>query len=841
MRLSPLPVDAVLPELLDALRAAGSAVLRAPTGAGKTTRVPPALLDAGLAGTGKVMVVEPRRIAARAAARRMCDERGSTLGDEIGYRVRFESRAGPATRIEVVTTGVFLRMLQGDPFLDGVGAVVFDEFHERALDADLALAMTRRVQADARPDLRIVAMSATLDPAPLVRFLGGCPAVESHGRLHPVEIRHDAPPPHRRQEESVARAVAHALDATPGDVLVFLPGMGEILRARTALEPLAAHRGVELRILHGDLPPAEQDAALAEGGPRRVVLATNVAETSVTVPGVTAVVDTGTSRRVEFDPGIGLPRLVLAPISRAAADQRAGRAGRTAPGVCVRLWSLSDHALRPETEVPEIRRADLCGPALQLLAWGESDLHAFPWFEAPDRRALDAAADLLERLGANDAGRITDLGRAMAPLPVHPRLARLLVEGARLGVADLAATAAALLSERDPFERTRDGVPGMGTDLVARIDGLEDFARRGRAPAALRAGPARQVLQARDQIRRAVSAPAPDRGRRDARDVEAVEIALLAAFPDRVARRRAPGSDRAVMVGGRGVRLPETGTSDDPDLFLCIEADAGRRGERAEAQVRISSHVERGWLDPRAVATVWERGFDDEAGRVTATRVTRYLDLVLDEAATAPPDDEATAAALAGAAARDLRRALPLDDPSVAGLVSRVACLAEWMPDLGLPSLGDAFVADLLPHLCAGKRSFDELRRAPLLDHLRGALTHAQRTALDRHAPERIEVPSGSRVALLYEPGRPPVLAVRIQEVFGLAETPRVAGGRMPVVLHLLAPNRRPQQVTDDLASFWRNTYPVVRKELRARYPRHAWPEDPLSAPAERRPKPRRR
>jgi ATP-dependent helicase HrpB len=833
-----LPIDEVLPGLVAALRDGPAAVLIAPTGAGKTTRVPPALLAAGLAGRDQIVMLEPRRIAARAAPRRMAEEGGWTLGREIGYQVRFERKAGPETRILVVTEGILVQRLQADPFLEGVGVVIFDEFHERNLQTDLSLAMARRVQREVRPDLKLLAMSATLDPGPVAAFLGGAPVLESRGRLHPVEILYIDRPDDRPLPAQAASGVRRLLDATPGDLLVFLPGVGEIQRAAEALAGLAAERDLALLQLYGDLPAERQDEVLRRSNRRKVVLATNVAETSVTIDGVTAVVDSGAVRRLRFDPATGLDRLELGRVSRASADQRAGRAGRQAPGICLRLWPAWEQPALPERETPEIARVDLAGPALQLLAWGEPDLAAFGWFEAPDPAALAAATLLLRQLGALDDHGMTALGRTMARLPVHPRLARLLVEGHRRGHPREAALLAALLAERDPFPRTPRGAGprrASRSDLLDRLDALEAFERRNAFDGDLNAGAARFVLKARDQLldlaRRELSPPLPVREGDDS-----LLRSLLAAYPDRVARRREPRSPRGVMVGGRGVRLADDSAVLEDPLFLCVDLDAGRSGPLSEALVRKASAVEAEWLPADRVRTAIDLEFDESRERVAAWKRTRYEDLVIAEAEVPPPDAAGTARVLAAAAAERLDRALALDDPAVAAFLARVRSLAGWMPELGLPRFTGEEIRDLLPALAAGRKSFAELKRAPLLDVFQGALSYPQLEALRREAPERLAVPSGSQIRIVYEPGQPPVLAARIQEMFGLAETPRVAAGRVPVLLHLLAPNGRPQQVTHDLRSFWETTYAQVRKELAGRYPRHSWPMDPWNATPQRRP-----
>lgn len=859
--LSPLPIDSVLPELIAALAGHANALLRAPTGAGKTTRVPPGLLAAGVAGlaAGRTIVMtEPRRVAARAAARRIAEEQGWVLGREVGYQVRFEKKATRETRILVVTEGILVQRLQADPFLDGVGLVIFDEIHDRTLAVDLALAMARRVQREVRPDLALVAMSATFDPGPLAEFLGSAPTIDSPGRLHPIEIRYLEGPDLRTEPREIAGTVASAVERAlvealgGGGVLAFLPGVGEIRRAAEILGSSSAARHCAILPLYGELPAEAQDAAISPGPRRKIVLATNVAETSVTVSGVSAVVDCGLARILRYDAGAGLDRLELARIGRASAAQRSGRAGREGPGIAYRLWPEREHAARPERERPEIQRVDLAGPALQLLAWGETDLSAFGWFEPPDPAALARGLDLLARLGAMDVrgAGLSPLGRAMAEIPVHPRLARLLIEGRKRGVGREAATVAALLAERDPFRRA---VPAAGTggrrtavhvsrsDLLDRLDALEAFARSGGrqtgSPAGeLSAGAARFVLQAAEQLERSAVGGPSGKGSGD-RDTDLLG-AIGASYPDRIARRREPGSPRAVMVGGRGVRLGDESAVSTAELFACIDLDAGGPGSLSEIRVRIASAVESGELPRELLRDEIEVAFDAERERVIAWRRTRFDDLVLSEREVPPPADEA-ARVLADAAGRDLSRALALDEPEIAGFLARWRWLRSMMPELDLPPAGDEEIRALLPEIARGRRTFADLKKAALRDLLSGALSYPQSQALAREAPERIEVPSGSLIRLDYpaEGDGPPVLAVRIQELFGLDQTPRVAAGRVSVLLHLLAPNYRPQQVTRDLASFWANTYPLVKKELQGRYPKHAWPDDPRTAAPERRPR----
>jgi ATP-dependent RNA helicase HrpB len=843
--LSPLPIDDVLHELLAALKTSPAVVLKAPPGAGKTTRVPPAMLDARLATSGMILVLQPRRVAARASAARIAAERGAGLGDEIGYQVRFESRVSARTRLAVITEGILLRRLLDDPFLTDVAAVVFDEFHERSLASDLALAMVRQIQQSVRPDLKIVVMSATLDPQPITRYLGDCPAVESRGRSFPVEIGYMPHLERRPLADLVEEGVAAVMHQAAGDCLVFLPGVGEIRQCEKRLAALANQHSLSLLELYGDLPAEQQDAVLRPSDRRKIILSTNVAETSLTIEGVTAVVDSGLARVLRYDERTGLDRLELSPISRASADQRAGRAGRTQAGICFRLWAEAAHRSRPEFELPEIQRVDLAGAVLQVLCWIEPDLKAFPWFENPPAGAVDRARRLLERLSAATATGVTPLGRQIAGLPVHPRIGRLLIEGARLECLGEAALAAALLSERDPFVRRerlptqrRGAVSRSTSDVLDRVHAIELFEEKGIAESdlgQLNPSAVKHILRTRDQFQRLASGARGTPQRTfptDTRIDEPFLRSLLAAYQDRLARLRERGSRRGVMVGGRGVRLADESALVDEELFLCVDVDSAG----GEALVRQASAINREWLPEDRLRAETVVAFDDETGKIVARRRISFDDLVLEEGTAPLPNNEQTAIALAEAAEQHFERAFPADDPAVNGFRTRAQCVTAWMPELNLPALDDAALKALLPPLAAGRRSLDELRRAPWLDAMRALFTWQQLQTIEREAPERIEVPSGSRIALRYEVGRPPVLAVRIQEVFGLLETPRVARGRIPVLMHLLAPNMRVAQVTDDLASFWKNTYSQVRKDLRARYPKHSWPEDPYTAQPQRRP-----
>jgi ATP-dependent helicase HrpB len=885
---APLPIDVVLPNLVAALQTSNCIVLRAPAGAGKTTRVPPALLMAGLAGdktvgksNGQIVMLEPRRIAARTAARRMAFECGERVGQTVGYRVRFEESVSRDTRILVVTEGVLLRRLQDDPFLEDIEIVVFDEFHERRLDSDLALAMVRRVQQTVRPELRIVVMSATLDPTAIAKYLGDCPIVESEGRLHPVRIDYLRPGDLRAGERQqmtdlATRGVETVLQQTTGDVLVFLPGVGEIMKTRTELEPLSSRHNLEVLPLFGDMTPEEQDRVLAPCDRRKIVLSTNVAETSVTIEGVTAVVDTGLARQMNFDADVGLDRLELTPISKASTDQRAGRAGRTQPGVCLRLWEESAQRRRPDFDAAELHRVDLSSAVLRLFAWGETDIAAFPWFEAPPAESIDHAVKLLRLLGAIDESGITSLGQMIVQLPVAPRIGRLLVEAFRLGLPDRAALMAAMLSERDPFlrspsaDRNSRGAGNQGggirttsihrsrSDVLDRLHAVEDFLSTGQTNSPcgeINRNAVRTLTQVAKQISEALrSRKHNSEGRSDRAERvpastanagthvvrsglritdellssdEVLLRALVAGFPDRVARRRDVTSDKGLMVGGRGVKLGQKSAVQKSPLFLCVDID----GAGIEATVRQASEVQREWLPADQVRSGEELFFHPSQKQVVARRRVSFADLILDESPTAITDREAAAEVLFDAAKGQLESVIPSDDDAFSNFVARVRCLKQWMPDLPLPAFDDSTMLEVLHELCHGRRSFADLKSAPWLSTLQSKMDYALVQTIEREAPERITVPTGSRMRLTYEEGRPPILAVRIQEIFGMKATPRIAGGRVPVLLHLLAPNMRPQQVTDDLASFWANTYEDVRRELKRRYPKHSWPEDPLTAP----------
>lgn len=828
--LADLPIAGVLVEAVAASRG-GAVIVTAPPGSGKTMLVPAAVLD-DLPPGQRLVLVQPRRLAARAVARRIAQLRDSRLGAEIGYQVRFDSCVSRNTRLIVATTGILLRRLLDDVALEGVGAVVLDEFHERTIEMDLALGLLVRIRQTLRPDLRIVVMSATLAAEPVARLLGGCPVVHAEGPRYPVAVRYQRRGERRSMPELVAATVPAAIRETPGHVLVFLPGVGEILRAQQALAGLAERQGLALLPLFGDLAPDEQDRVLTDIGRRKIILSTNVAETSLTIEGVTAVIDSGQARQLHVAPATGLPRLELVPISQASAEQRAGRAGRTAPGVCWRLWDESSHHGRPPAETPEVLRSDLAEPLLALYALGEwSD---FPWLDPPPVEAIDNARRLLQLLGVVDEqARVTPLGNELARLPAHPRLGRLLLAGARHGVLRETSVAAALLSERDPFRSAQHGRRGprdyglvrTRSDVVDRVVALQAFhagTHVNDPDLELHPGGARNVLRAAEQLFHLADF---ERAPRAARPEIALMKALLEAFPDRLAKLRAGTQDRALMVGGRGVRLDSSSRVRGEPLFLAIELnDAG-----GEARARLASAVERAWLSAESVRNCEELFFNPTRGQVEARARTYWTDLLLEETPVAISDKESAAALLAQNARQQLDGVLPTADTAAGRFLARLRWLADARPDLELPPLDQADIEQMLPDICHGLRSLDELRNADWLGWLQSRVGYDRLAEIDRLAPAELELPSGNRHAILYETGQPPVLTVRIQELFGMAATPTIAGGRVPLLLHLLGPNYRPQQITADLASFWQDGYPEVKKELRRRYPKHAWPDDPLA------------
>lgn len=828
-----LPIEEVLSELRAQLAVRSGVVLQAPPGAGKTTGVPLALLEEPWLAGRSIVILEPRRLAARAAAARMSALRGEAVGETVGYRIRFESKVSARTRIEVLTEGILTRRLQGDPELKGVGLVIFDEFHERHLHADLALALCLDSQRVLREDLKILVMSATLDGAAVSRLLEDAPIVTSAGRSYPVDIKYLSRDPQGPLPPTVVEAVTRALAESEGDVLVFLPGAWEIRRTQELLQERLG-KAADILPLYGDLPWEAQDRAIRPGTERRkIVLATPIAETSLTIEGVRVVVDSGFARVPQFDPGSGLTRLATVRVSRASADQRAGRAGRTAPGVCYRLWGESTQRGLVPHSAPEIRTADLAPLTLELAAWGVSDAGSLSWLDPPPAPALAQARELLTGLDALDAsGRITDIGRNMVALPVHPRLAHMLHAARTLGCGELACEVAALISERDVLA----GDARRSADFAARLDAVRAFRDRGRAGAlAHQADPnaCQRASQAADQYRRLLRLPDQTRGR----IVGDAGLLLAFAYPDRVALARDRESRRYVLASGRGARLREDEMRLRAPCIVAASLDAGEE----EGLIYLAASLGEEDLREHFAAHIQTEErvrWDSQKQAVVAQREERFGALLLESKPLPKPEPERVRTEMLEGIRRLGMEALPWT-PELRQWQARVLCLREWCPDEALPDVSDVALLESLSQWLApfldGVTRRDHLARLDLAAALYARLEWKQARRLDEGAPTHLEVPSGSRLRLEYASGQAPVLAVKLQEMFGCADTPRIAWGRVPVTLHLLSPARRPIQVTQDLRGFWDRTYAEVKKELKGRYPRHPWPDDPWNAPPTRR------
>ncbi|MBM4352199.1 MAG: ATP-dependent helicase HrpB [Deltaproteobacteria bacterium] len=868
----PLPLDSAREEILAALAVNGSLVLSAPTGSGKSTRIPPMLLGEA---RGKVLVLEPRRLATRLVAARVAQEMGCPLGGPVGYQTRHEGRVGPDTRLLYLTQGLFLRMLLDDPRLDKVSALVLDEFHERHLDGDIALAMALRLRRTTRPDLAVVVMSATLDTETLSDYLD-CPVVKTRGRAFPVEVRHIDAAEDRPPWEAAARAVREIVRAgESGDILVFMPGGYEIRRTVEAVRDLHLPEPLTAFPLHGEMPAEEQDRALAPATNRKVIVATNVAETSITIPGVRHVVDSGLARVARFDPRRGINMLTVQKISRASAEQRAGRAGRTEPGTCRRLWSLYDHQGRSEHETPEIGRVDLSQALLLLNALGVNDIGTFSWLIPPPDAAVRSARDLLASLGATapdgdpadldhrfppPSGNLTELGRQMARVPAHPRLARLVLEGERRGCRDDAALVAALLSERtilrpgprNPLAAASDDL----SDLLARFSqarehGFDDAFCQGRS---LSASAARQVdrtwrqLRQTGQARHHRTARACTHGSADAGrpagsasnrglsppfrsslspdpEPRTLPLCLLTAFPDHVAARSRPGSPVFNLTGGRRATLSRETLCTDCDLVLACEIAEIEGGSGLSTVLSLLVP-----LKPDDLLEMFcnrmglssELSWNRETQVVEQIESTRFFDLAIEETRGIPTDRTAAAALLAR---RIVAEGLHLSgfDDRVEAWVERLRFVATTFPEKGLPVFDDADRQRAIEALCGEDYRYAKVKDRPALEAVRSLLSPAHRRFVDEMAPERIQLPRGHRIRVSYPQGQRPTGRARIQDLYDLPSTPRIAGGRVPLLLEIAGPNNRPLQVTDDLANFWKVLYPQLRAQLQRRYPRHEW------------------
>jgi ATP-dependent helicase HrpB len=848
-----LPIYEIEKDIVESLRATRRLVVQAPTGSGKSTQVPQMLLNHGLLGAGQVVILQPRRLAARLLASRVARELGVELGREVGYQVRFENATSAATRIKFETEGILLRQMIQDPGLKGVQALIFDEFHERHLYGDITLARALDVQETRRPDLLIVVMSATLDAGALEKYLRPCVVLKSEGRMYPVTVEYlarrvgNSPPPIWELAADAFAKHAHAAAADGRhDVLVFMPGGYEINRTLDAIRQRSESRGYLLLPLHGELPPREQDAAVARYDQPKVVVATNVAETSITIEGVRLVIDSGLARAPRYDPNRGINTLLIEKISRASAEQRSGRAGRTAPGHCARLWSEPEHGERAAQDVPEIKRLDLSEIVLTLKAAGIEDLRRFRWLEPPGEAALAHAEELLLDLGAIEANEnnsvITALGRRMLAFPLHPRYSRMLLAAQEYNCAYQACLLAALTQGRDLLVRRPDAdAAAMREDLLENPQGdtsdfwlltrAWDYASKNqfRLDALRRAGihavTARQVGPLHEQFLR-IAAEQGLEVQAGNPTSEALRKCILIGFSDRVARRLDEGTLRCEIVHGRGGTLARESVVRDSPLLVAAEIQelGGRQGE-LNTIISLATAIEAGWLRelfPNDIHKEVRVGFDSVVRRVQADDVVRFRDLVIFSKRIEPPPADAAARVLAEEVIAG-RLSLPRWDHGVEQWILRLNLLAKWCPDLQLPSIQDEDRRHIIEQLCLGAAGYKDIKDRELKPMVKTWISAAQRDLVDKYAPERVTLSNGRTPKVSYEAEAPPYISLRIQELFGVSETPRIAMGRIPLSVHILAPSMRPVQMTHDLASFWREHYPRIKSELQRKYPKHEW------------------
>jgi ATP-dependent helicase HrpB len=831
--MSRLPIEDALPALRESLRKRPNAVLTAPPGAGKTTVVPLTLLNEPWLSGKKLLLLEPRRLAAQAAAQRMATTLSESVGGTVGYRMRLDSKVGPETRLEVVTEGILTRLLQTDPSLNDYAAILFDEFHERSLQADTGLALALETQRLFRPDLRLLVMSATLDCGPIADLLGGAPTISSEGRMFPVETRYlDQPLSDNNREAAVTQVIRRVLTSEHGSLLVFLPGMAEIRRVERRLLDSSLASDILIAPLHGDLPQSAQDAAIepAPPGTRKVVLATSIAETSLTINGVRIVVDAGRLRVPRFDPRSGLTRLDTISVTQDSAEQRRGRAGRTEPGVCYRLWTEREQSALSPRRPPEMSEADLAPLMLDLAAWGTSNPQELSWLMPPPAGAVAQAKELLVRLGALDRdGRITAHGSIMAGLPLHPRLSHMLVRSATLRDSDLACEIAALLAERDIL---RGPVGRAHADLRLRLDALHGTHEPAGGAAVDRAV-AQRVHRAANLWRHLLARSNRTGPSRKEPDLGGTGSLLALAYPDRIAQRQPGPEPRYQLANGRGAQFVRPDPLASEPYLVIADLDGAGQWARIDLAAPIEAQdIERlfGEQIVETTAVSWE----DKTRAVRASTKRRLGSLLLSEKALSNPDATLVTAALVDGVRRAGITSLAWT-PDLRQWQARIRFLRR-VDDSGLwPDVSDDFLLATLdrwlaPYL-SGITTLDRVKRMDLAQPLTALLTWDQRKLLDRLAPTHVTVASGSNIRLDYEESDVPVLAVRLQEMFGCTDTPRIAGGKVPLMLHLLSPAKRPVQVTKDLASFWANAYQDVRKDLRGRYPKHHWPDDPLAAP----------
>jgi len=829
------PVDEILSVLKDAVITHPGVVLTAPPGAGKTTRVPISLLDVVPAESGSIIMLEPRRLAATSAARWMAHLLGEQVGDTVGYSIRFDSRTSAKTRIEVVTEGILTRRMQADPGLEGVAMVIFDEFHERSLHTDLALALCLDLQKNLRENLKLLVMSATLDCGPISQLLDNAPVVVSAGRNFPVEERYVAD----RQEESLRKKISHvvntALKETAGDILVFLPGSGEIRSCEDSLKSILKGReeGISVHPLYGDLPFEEQERAILPSQKRRVVLATNIAETSLTIEGVSIVIDSGLTRRLQYDPSSGMNRLITVSVSKASAEQRKGRAGRLGPGICYRLYSRNVFQSMLPFTPPEILISDLSSLVLELAVWGVKEPSGLRWLDVPPVAAWESAVQLLIHLGALDrTGSVTQTGREIARLPLHPRLGRLVLRAEELACSGLGADLAAILSERDMMRGcTSDSASSdKNADITERLDILRTWRTGKKTPTGGDVWTLRTLERTSGQLMRLINSMR-GKARQENNGPDLVPRLLLSAFPDRIAKRREEADGRFVLSQGRGMRLPATSSLAKSPFIIAVSLDAG---EKAEGTVHMAEPLDEELIRQECYGCIgdvrrieWEK----KEKRIIAVTEERLGSILLSSKPLIPADEEVLSLlceAIKG------RQALVSFSKAARQFQGRVNLMKRTFPEENWPDLSDeGLIVDpgkwLSPWL-GGIRTEQDLAALDILPALRAQVPRTEQHLLNERAPTHITAPSGTRIALDYTAGELPVLAVKLQEMFGLAHTPTVAGGRVKVLIHLLSPAGRPVQVTQDLSGFWNSGYQQVKKELKGRYPKHPWPDDPWNA-----------
>ena len=851
-----LPIYELEAAIIAGVRSRGRLIIQAPTGSGKSTQVPQMLLRHGLLGEGQVIVLQPRRLAARLLAKRVAEEVGAPLGQTVGYQIRLESRVSEATRIRFVTEGILLRQMSFDPLLRGVSALVFDEFHERHLYGDISLARALQIQQSTRPDLKLIVMSATLDAVGLRDYLAPCELLASQGRMFPVNVEYLSRVADFEREpvwEVAARECARVAAQTPGDLLVFMPGAYEISRTVQAVQNEKALRNFLVLPLHGELPPDAQDRAVARYDTRKIIVSTNVAETSLTIDGVTAVVDSGLARMARYDPHRGINTLLIEKISAASADQRAGRAGRTAPGMCVRLWTEREHARRPAQELPEVKRLDLAEVVLTLKAAGIDDIHGFPWLEKPDPKSLERAEKLLEDLGAVGATpadargrapdaplRITDLGRKMLRFPVHPRYARMFLAARDLGCVRPVALMAALTQGRGFLLR------GAGREVETRREEIlgeeheSDFFLLMRAwryadranyslddcrQLGIHAQAARQVGPLFQQFLEIAAGEGLDVSERRV-DATAVRKCVLAGFSDHMARRLDAGTLRCELVHGRRGQLARESGIQKAPLFAAVEINEIEARGEVTVLLSLATAIEEAWLPELFPADYRDATgvvYDESTRRVVVRKERRFRDLVLESKATAEAPPAGEAAALLAREVQAGRIVLNEWTEAVEQWIVRVNCLAKWFPELEVAPITDGDRMTLIEQICHGACGARELKDRPVLPVLRDWLTQEQLAVFDEYLPERIVMANGRRSRVTYSQDGTPVLSARIQELYGVEGKFSLGHGRVPVKIEVLAPNHRPIQVTDDLTTFWRDMYPKVKAELARKYPRHEW------------------